>query len=83
MKSKQRCQRRHAQKRAAERTGLNLGPKRQAEIIAMIQGGRAQFVRKDSNRITVFDVSFEQVTLRVCYDKQRKSLATVFTPEFN
>jgi hypothetical protein len=80
--SKKRAQQRHARQRALARTGLNIGPCQQDEIVTMIRNGEAEFVRKESNRVTVFDVNYENTTLRVVYDKQRKSLATIMTPDF-
>jgi len=81
-RNKRRDQQRHAQKRAMERTGLNISANRQDEIIGKIQKGECVFVRKDSRRVSVFDVEFEEQTLRVVYDKQRKSLATIMTKDF-
>ena len=81
-RSKRKDQQRHARNRAMERLGLNIGANSQDEIVRMIQQGECTFVRKDSNRVSVFDVEFKQETLRVVYDKQRKSLATIMTGEF-
>ena len=81
-RNKRRDQQRHAQKRALERTGLNISANRQDEIVGMIQRGECVFVRKDSRRVSLFDVEFEQETLRVAYDKQRKSIATIMTKDF-
>ena len=81
-RSKRRDQQRHARKRAQERLGLNLSVNRQNEIVGMIQRSECVFVRKDSNRVSVFDVEFEQETFRVAYDRHRKSLATIMTKDF-
>ena len=81
-RSKRRDQQRHARKRAQQRLGMNIGAAQQEEIVGKIQSGEAAFVRKDSNRVSLFDVEFQEVTLRVAYDRQRKSLATIMTPEF-
>ncbi len=82
MRSKRRDQQRHAQQRALARTGLNIGQRQQDAIVDKIRTGEAVFVRKESNRISVFDVEYEETTLRVVYDKQRKSLATIMTTDF-
>ena len=81
-RSKRRDQQLHARKRAQERLGLNLSVNRQNEIVGMIQRSECVFVRKDSNRVSVFDVEFEQETFRVAYDRHRKSLATIMTKDF-
>lgn len=81
-RSKRRDQQRHTQQRALARTGLNIGPRQQELIVQKIASGNAEFVRKQSNRVSVFDVEYEEMTLRVVYDKHRKSLATIMTPEY-
>lgn len=83
MRSKKKDQTRHVQKRAIERFGINLSEAQQQALIRQIQQGNAKFVIKQSNRITIFDVEHEGNTIRVVYDKDRKSLATVLTTDMN
>lgn len=82
MRRKKRDQQRHTQQRALARTGLNISARQQDAIVQQIQRGECTLVRKQSNRVTVFDVEYEEMTLRVVYDRQRKSLATIMTPEY-
>jgi hypothetical protein len=79
MKTKKRCQQIHAANRARERFGINLSQNDQQEICRMIRDGEASFVRKDSNRVSVFDVLFKEYVIRAVYDKHRHSIATVLT----
>jgi hypothetical protein len=80
-KSKAKCQQAHARKRAMERYGIDLSRAKQEEIIGLIKANKAQFVEKQSNRITVFRVVLDDKMFRVVYDKQRKSLVTVLPQE--
>lgn len=68
----------HARTRAYERYGLRLDDADLKAIIADIQQGRAHFVCAQSLRVSVFDVKagLEQVTTRVVYDRQRKTIVT-------
>jgi hypothetical protein len=45
----------------------------------MIRGGEAKFVRRNSNRVTVWDLDYHGERLRVVYDKQRDIPVTVLT----
>lgn len=81
-RSKRKDQQRHTRLRALERTGLNITVRDQEQIVQKIQRGECTMVRKQSNRVSVFDVEYEETTLRVVYDRHRKSLATIMTPEY-
>ena len=81
-RSKKRDQQRHTQQRAMARTGLNISARQQEAIVQMIQRGEGTLIRKQSNRVSVFDVDYEETTLRIVYDRHRKSIATIMTPEY-
>lgn len=81
-RSKRKDQQRHTRQRALARTGLNISNRQQDEIVQKILRSEAEFVRKQSNRVSVFDVVYEETTLRVVYDRHRKSLATIMTPDY-
>jgi hypothetical protein len=80
---KKRSQRVHAARRARERFGFTLSGNDQERICQMIRAGEGKFVRKDSNRLSVYDVQFKGFVMRAVYDKHRKSLATVMTPDMS
>lgn len=42
-----------------------------------IQEGKAKLVRKESNRVGVFEVTLEGALVQVVYDKERKTIVTV------
>lgn len=73
---KPRALRLHVQRRARERFGINLDP---VVIATMIRCGSAAFVRRDSNRVTVWDLDYRGEQLRVVYDKERHLPITVLT----
>lgn len=75
--SKSTNQKRHARRRAAERYDLDLHQDAQQKIIRAIQGGEAKFIRRQSLRVTVWEVEFEGRKLPVVYDRKRKTIATV------
>lgn len=77
MPSKKHCQKIHTIRRAFERYGIALCRKRQRKIVNLIQSNQATHIKKSSNYKSIFDVSLEDITMRVVYDKRRKSIATV------
>lgn len=46
----------------------------------MIQNGNGIFIEKQSNRVTVWDLSLNSSVYRVVYDKDRKRIVTVLPP---
>ena len=76
-RDKAECQRIHAKRRALQRYALNLDNKKQDEIVKIIQSGKATFLRRDSIRVAVFAVRYENKLMKVVYDSQRKTLASV------
>lgn len=73
---KAQAQNRHAAQRALERYGIELNRHKRDQIIKMIQTGDAECVRKQSHRVSIFSVQFENQEVIVVYDKQRKTLAS-------
>lgn len=67
----------HVGRRAMERFGLELTTVDQDIICNMICGEKATFVRRESHRVTVWDVTYNGANMRVCYDKERGQLITV------
>lgn len=79
---KRKCQIKHAKKRAVQRYGLELSRIDVAQIIETIQRNGAQFIERQSNRVTVWSVPFEDRNLKVVYDKMRKSIVTCLPEGF-
>lgn len=81
MTSKAQTQKKHSQRRASERLGIEMGNATYQRVITDIQSGKAKALMKQSNRVTLFEVEMQGVACVVAYDKLRKSLATVLTRE--
>ncbi len=75
MTKTQAC-RKHFKARALERYGLELNRHDLRDIAKMIQRNSGQFIEKQSNRITVWEVTYKDTLLRVVYDKNRKVVVT-------
>lgn len=80
------AQRKHAKRRFLQRTGILLTRELHDQLIAKISEGSsdAVFVEKQSNRVSVWDVTHkvgdyqkEEMTFRVVYDKMRRNITTV------
>ncbi len=69
-------EREHAKLRLHQRYGIVTNRFGLAELVKEIQAGRATFVQRQSNRVTVFDVPFRGQTVRCVYDKMRHSIVT-------
>ena len=78
--SKSVAERRHALQRFGERMGFGLSSETYNSLVEQIQQGKATFVRKQSNRVTVWRLYYEGKPVRVAYDKQRHLIVT-FMPE--
>lgn len=77
MKGKSRALFLHAKKRAKERFGFELNRDKHRDIVSMIQGNSAKFVEKQSNRVSVWDVEYHGILMRVVYDKSRGQIITL------
>lgn len=80
-KTKKRCQKIHVQRRFQERQGINFGKHRNAQFVTLIQNHKATLVEKQSIRVGVWDVKFEEQTYRVVYDNKRKQIVTTLFRE--
>ena len=93
MKSKSKTLEEHATKRLAERFGVKLTQCLWDDILHQIHNKKATFYKKQSNRVTIWDVLVnirEQEVLddkaeagdlmvRIVYDKMRKCIISVLT----
>lgn len=78
-KSKGECQLQHAKKRAYERLGIEMSTADICSIIRQIQAGKARFIERQSNRVTVFEISVVGNDVLVLYDSSRKTIITFLT----
>jgi hypothetical protein len=80
-RSKTKAERRHAIRRFAQRFPKELTNHEYDELVRQIQSGRAKFIEKQSNRVSVFEVKTSGITAIAIYDKSRKTIITFITPE--
>ena len=71
----------HAKKRIQERYGLSLNRHQLRELESLIQCGKGRFIEKQSNRVTVWEVSYQDCHMRLVYDTMRHSLITALPKE--
>lgn len=74
--SKRKAQLRHAKVRALERYGITVGNRTLAEMVQDIQQGRAEFLERQSLRVTLWRVR----GYKVVYDRTRKTIVS-FLPD--
>jgi hypothetical protein len=76
-KNKQKLQVEHARRRFRERYGIVLNEHQYKYLSQQISDNRAKFIEKQSNRVSVFELKYENQMVRVVYDKQTKQIVTV------
>jgi hypothetical protein len=67
---------RHARTRGADRYGLRLTQDDLVRIVRQIQKGEAQYVGRDSNRVSIWIVEHSGRHLPAVYDKERQVIVT-------
>ena len=72
----------HAQERAFERFKLKLTPIINKEIVERIQKGEGKFMGRTGFFITLWDIDFSGLPLRVVYDKRRKEIRTLLWRDY-
>lgn len=75
-KGKRKAQLKHAKRRFADRFEISLNDNEYLQLVNKIQKGNAEFVERQSNRVTVWDVEHAEKTIRVVYDKRTKVIVT-------
>jgi hypothetical protein len=80
MPSKLHNERRHAKIRAAQRYGLTLNRHQYRAIVDKIRGAKAQFLGRESARLTHWAVEWEGRTLHAVYDSKRHAIVTFLPP---
>lgn len=79
MKTKIFNQRIHAKKRLQQRFGININRHEYQELVKQIKCGRAKFLKRESNRVTLFLVEWQGRYIRVVYDGIRKNIVTALS----
>jgi hypothetical protein len=74
--TKSQAERQHAKRRARERYGIAFNSQMNKNLIAQIQRGEARLVRRQSQRVSVWDVEIAGGPARVVYDRDRKQIVT-------
>ena len=75
--TKTKSLRAHLKRRFLERFGVEINRIDEIQMLNQIQNKEAEFIEKQSIRVSVFDVKLNEVKYRVVYDKNRKHLVTV------
>lgn len=75
--SKQKQIKRHLRKRLNQRFETRLTKDLHNNIVRQIQKGLAEFVERQSNRVTLWLVEIEGETIKAVYDSKRKQIVTV------
>lgn len=78
---KDKGQRIHFKKRLFERYGLNINREEMTDLVKQITDGKAYFVRKSTNRISIFIVTYQGKEITVAYDKGRKQVVSAIPSE--
>lgn len=80
--SKARAQVSHALRRFKERFGITLYEHQYHDFIKQIQRGDAEFIDRQSHRVSRFWVKLDDQRFAVAYDKERQTIVTVLKPEW-
>lgn len=80
MASKTVNQRFHAKRRASERFGLSLNRHQYRDLVRLIQGGKAEFIGRESLRLSHWLVTWEEKQMHVVYDSSRHTVVTLMLP---
>lgn len=79
-RGKAAAERKHAKRRMVERFGIPVGDETLRRAVESIQSGAAKFIRRSSNRVTLWELPINEVLVRVAYDKNTKEIITIFRP---
>ncbi len=80
-KNKARSEKKHARRRFAEHFDKELSNHDYDTLVKQIKDNKAEFVEKQSNRVSVFKVKTGDITAIAVYDKSRKTIITFITEE--
>jgi len=79
-KGKRKNQIKHARRRFKSRFDISLNSNQYNQLVNRIKKGKADFVRRQSNRVTIWDMDFEGHLIRVVYDKKTAAIVTALYP---
>ena len=75
--NKSQAQKRHVQRRSAERLGYEISRETCDRLVAAIRAGRSEAAEKKTNRVSWHKVVLDGRFFEVAYDRNRHSLCTV------
>jgi len=75
--NKKKAEQRHALRRFSERAQIRFSKQLNAVFCRKIRNTDAIFVKRSSNRVTIWDIEHEKRTYTCVYDKIRKQIVTV------
>ena len=80
-RSKKKSQQSHATRRLTQRYGIRFTQKMQEDLRRMINNGEVRVLEKQSQRVTVCEVTYEGRLIRFAYDNKREQIATFLPTE--
>lgn len=80
--SKTQALRAHMRRKAAERFHITLTKKDRRDLVQQIQSGKAEFVKRESHRVSHFIVTLGMVRAICVYDRLRKEPITLLPVEW-
>ena len=80
-KGKRKNQIKHARRRFDQRFDISLNDNQYIQLVNRIKKGKGTFVRRQSNRVTIWDIEFEENLIRVVYDKKTSAIVTALYPD--
>ena len=75
--NKKKGEQKHAMMRFSERAGIHFSKRTNEIFCKKIQLAQATFIKRTSNRVTVWEVEYEVKLYKCAYDKDRKQIVTV------
>ena len=83
MANKKKMQKFHAMRRGEQRYGLSMNTEMYNGMVKLITEGshRVFHMEKQSNRVSICAVHYENQWIAVAYDKERKSIASILPRE--
>jgi hypothetical protein len=78
---KQKAERVHAKRRAKSRYNLDFTKEVRRAFNTIIHNNKAKFLWRQSRRVSVFEVPYENKTYKVVYDKLRGEIVTFLPSE--
>lgn len=78
---KTKSQKIHFKRRFYDRVGVWLTKNDLAQISLMIKQGKATLVKRQSQRVTIWNMTYAEKNLNWVYDSKTKNVVTVLYPE--